>query len=266
MVWNNWCTGERDGSVVECRTPEREVRGSIPTAAVLCPWARHFTPRKYWLITQEAVAPSRHDWKIVDWDVKPQHKQTTGALPYWRKKNIGFISHFSFWSVSGYSLTGQTQRSWYCCRNFEICQTPPPPPPPKETSEKGVFISERWLWIYEERCTWICMQRKSISTVIQYIAQKLSRFPKGASCRVVMMWQLWQIPSSALVSYIERYNMLYRENFSSEVLTMQPGYPDSRSVQKKFSLITSFIQDSVDKNIPSKTSRAVSSVPWITSE
>ena len=32
--------------------------------------------RKYWLITQEAVAPSRHDWKIVDWDVKPQHKQT----------------------------------------------------------------------------------------------------------------------------------------------------------------------------------------------
>ena len=68
--------GERSGSVVECRTPEREVGGSRPTAAVLCPWARHFTPRKYWLITQEAVAPSRHDWKIVDWDVKPQHKQT----------------------------------------------------------------------------------------------------------------------------------------------------------------------------------------------
>ena len=68
--------GERGGSVIECRTPEREVGGSKPTAAVLCPWARHFTPRKYWLITQEAVAPSRHDWKIVDWDVKPQHKQT----------------------------------------------------------------------------------------------------------------------------------------------------------------------------------------------
>ena len=67
--------GERGGSVVECRTPEQEVRGSRPTAAVLCPWARHFTPRKYWLITQEAMAPSRHDWKIVDWDVKPQHNQ-----------------------------------------------------------------------------------------------------------------------------------------------------------------------------------------------
>ena len=51
------------------------VGSSKPTATVLCPWARHFTPRKYWLITQEAVAPSRHDWKIVDWDVKPQHKQ-----------------------------------------------------------------------------------------------------------------------------------------------------------------------------------------------
>ena len=23
--------------------------------------SKHFTPRKYWLITQEAVAPSRHD-------------------------------------------------------------------------------------------------------------------------------------------------------------------------------------------------------------
>ena len=73
--------GERGGSVVECRTPEREVGGSKPTAAVLCPWARHFTPRKYWLITQEAVAPSRHDWKIVDWDVKPQHKQTNKSWP-----------------------------------------------------------------------------------------------------------------------------------------------------------------------------------------
>ena len=72
--------GERGGSVVECRTPEQEVWGSRPTAAVLCPWARHFTPRKYWLITQEAMAPSRYDWKIVDWDVKPQHNQPTNSF------------------------------------------------------------------------------------------------------------------------------------------------------------------------------------------
>ena len=76
QIFNSYTqVGERGGSVVECRTPEREVRGSRPTAAVLCPWARHFTPRKYWLITQEAMAPSRYDWKIVDWDVKPQHNQ-----------------------------------------------------------------------------------------------------------------------------------------------------------------------------------------------
>ena len=79
--------GERGGSVVECRTPEREVRGSRPTAAVLCPWARHFTPRKYWLITQEAMAPSRHDWKIVDWDVKPQHNQPTRHLTWYHTQS-----------------------------------------------------------------------------------------------------------------------------------------------------------------------------------
>ena len=42
------------------------------------------------------------------------------------------------------------------------------------------------------------------------------------------------------------------------------GYSDSRSVQENFKLITSFIQDSADNHIPSKTSRSVSPVPWIT--
>ena len=44
------------------------------------------------------------------------------------------------------------------------------------------------------------------------------------------------------------------------------GYPATRSVQENFNLITSFIQDSADKHIPSKTSRMVSSIPGITSE
>ena len=44
------------------------------------------------------------------------------------------------------------------------------------------------------------------------------------------------------------------------------GFPDARSIQKNFNLITSFIQDSADKHIPSKPSQTVSSVPWITSE
>ena len=42
------------------------------------------------------------------------------------------------------------------------------------------------------------------------------------------------------------------------------GYSDNRLVQENFDLIISFIQESADKHIPSKTSRSVSSVPWIT--
>ena len=44
------------------------------------------------------------------------------------------------------------------------------------------------------------------------------------------------------------------------------GHSDTRSVQESFDLITSFIQGSADKHIPSKTSRSVSSVSWITPE
>ena len=44
------------------------------------------------------------------------------------------------------------------------------------------------------------------------------------------------------------------------------GHSDTRSVQENFNLLTSFIQDSADKHIPSKTSRSVSSIPWITPE
>ena len=43
-------------------------------------------------------------------------------------------------------------------------------------------------------------------------------------------------------------------------------YPDNRSVQENFKLITSFSQESTDLHIPSKTSRSTSSVPWITPE
>ena len=44
------------------------------------------------------------------------------------------------------------------------------------------------------------------------------------------------------------------------------GYSGTRSVHENFNLITSFIQESVDKHIPSKTSHSVSSVPWLTPE
>ena len=38
------------------------------------------------------------------------------------------------------------------------------------------------------------------------------------------------------------------------------GYSDNRSVQENFDLITSFIQESAEKHIPSKTSRSTSSI------
>ena len=44
------------------------------------------------------------------------------------------------------------------------------------------------------------------------------------------------------------------------------GHSDTHSVQENFDLLTLFIQDSADKHIPSKTSRSVSSIPWITPE
>ena len=69
----NYLTSRRRrGIVVERRTPEREVGGSILTqVAMLCPWARYIYLPKSTGNTQEAVAPSQHDGKIVDWDVKP---------------------------------------------------------------------------------------------------------------------------------------------------------------------------------------------------
>ena len=108
-LWYSFLSGKRGGSVVECRTPEREVRGSKPTAAVLCPWARHFTPRKYWLITQEAMAPSRYDWKIVDWDVKPQHNQPTNFPQF-----SAFIMQIED-SIHHYDIT-----LWYFFPQFSV--------------------------------------------------------------------------------------------------------------------------------------------------
>ena len=85
--------------MVECRTPEREVRGSRPTAAVLCPWARHFTPLKYWLITQEAMAPSRHDWKLLTGTLRlnTTNQQYIQSLFFLSIPNSPFYFQFQSW-------------------------------------------------------------------------------------------------------------------------------------------------------------------------
>ena len=147
--------GERGGSVVECRTPEREVRGSRPTAAVLCPWARHFTPRKYWLITQEAMAPSRHDWKIVDWDIKPQHNQPTNFptshFPLLISTTTGY--HFIF-CLEWCGMTSYLFQALCCIQNFKLftfeillLQTAP------IVTSYSPWLLSRWPWPATTSCS-----------------------------------------------------------------------------------------------------------------
>ena len=95
----------------------------------------------------------------------------TSLLESRRKKHtkkhthIGFNTHFSPWSGSGYPLLGQTKWWWYHFWNCESYHSPY-----KETLEKGVSISERWFWIYEERCICIC-KGKNISMVNRILAR-----------------------------------------------------------------------------------------------
>ena len=59
--------------------------------------------------TQEAVAPSRHDRKIVDWDVKPQHKQTIDVatvLAYAKSIFSHDAAYFNFFLVEMFCNTG----------------------------------------------------------------------------------------------------------------------------------------------------------------
>ena len=62
------------------------------------------------------------------------------------------------------------------------------------------------------------------------------------------------------------YESMRKDTFEFAKEKYFNGHSDTCSVQENFDLLTSFIQDSADKHIPSKTSRSVSSIPWITSE
>ena len=61
-------------------------------------------------------------------------------------------------------------------------------------------------------------------------------------------------------------NLWEKTHLSLQRKNTSIDHSDTRSVQGNFDLLTSFIQDSADKHIPSKTSRSVSSIPWITPE
>ena len=66
------------------------------------------------------MAPSRHDWKVVDWDVKPQHKQT--IEPCHEKTNIlvsDLVRHKSGCTATEDGLrleiSDLESRSYYIC-------------------------------------------------------------------------------------------------------------------------------------------------------
>ena len=46
------------------------------------------------------MAPSRHDWKIVDWDVKPQHNQIIPQV----SSDMAFCHIFSCLLASGHIM------------------------------------------------------------------------------------------------------------------------------------------------------------------
>ena len=70
--------GGQSGLVVECFSRDRGVAGSSLTSiTVLCPWARPINPCL--VLVQPRKDPSRHNWKIVDGDVKNQSKHPLGA-------------------------------------------------------------------------------------------------------------------------------------------------------------------------------------------
>ena len=70
-------------------------------SAVLCSWAT-YSPKSTGN-TQEAVAPSRHDWTIVDWDVEHQHKQTS-----WVEHDKSLTSRPGEWLRVGDPFTWST--------------------------------------------------------------------------------------------------------------------------------------------------------------
>ena len=79
------------------------------------------------------------------------------------------------------------------------------------------------------------------------------------------------LPLTKLKRKLHRYKKGDYESTRNDALKFAKekyfnGYSDTCSVQENFNFITSFIQNSAYNYIPSKTSRSVSSVPWITPE
>ena len=109
-----------------------------------------------------------------------------------------------------------------------------------------------WLkmWTYRLVFYWINLKiLRRIFLKLQDFRQNTFSTKCRASTRKVIM-NLWKL----------MHLNLYRQNIS---MVTRSG---TRNVQENLNLITSFIEESVEKHIPSKTNRSVSSVPWLTLE
>ena len=63
--------------MIDYRPWNREISSSIPSSGtMMCPWARHINSLQYWLIHREHWFRTDMTDTNVDWDVKPQYKQT----------------------------------------------------------------------------------------------------------------------------------------------------------------------------------------------
>ena len=146
--------------MVEGRTPEREVRGFILTqVAVLCPWARYIYFSKSTGNTQEAVAPSRHDWKIGYWDVKQNRNETKQNLNFRQGLVKGVAKrHYSsrlymgsskFWTGEIFTFLGNALIVMYLRHMLNIISN---------KLEKNIFVDFQQsleliiLWLLGHRC------------------------------------------------------------------------------------------------------------------
>ena len=70
-------------------------------------WGRKKTKFTQW------KNPSRHDWKIVDWDVKPQHNQPTNKVENVIKNNLTIISKPHAHPHTIMKTPAKFQKDWY---------------------------------------------------------------------------------------------------------------------------------------------------------
>ena len=56
------------------------------------------------------MAPSRYDWKIVDWDVKPQHNQPTNLRLHYVVLKI-LKANMNFWTNSRCRIENSVEKA-----------------------------------------------------------------------------------------------------------------------------------------------------------